>query len=736
MSKDNAHSLGDSGTGSKSLASSSEGSVSSGRLSISSLQGEASRSLSSTSDTPSSGRSHSESPAPLNLARLSLSSGGDTQSAPARNNGSSEKISHSREANPLVERVAFPGKPEGNNAKSETKTAETGREASQDAPRQLSAKGDDQTKPLIESLTSLQPPARPEGLPRVFLIDASSKQQAEKALGAPPQTDKPAEAPPAPAAAERPGQISLIDRTSENPVSLEQGDKLKAGESPTIKVALTNPADTTTKPDFLVKADGTVEMFSNPTVTGQKEIVVQYERSGDSTQLTDAQKTAGGALYGYLDAQLKKIDPAMQAKIDDSQGVLRDSKLPEDVRKNLENPQTKAPESQVNPSSGLPERSGRTMQDTRRMTDGGASSSVPRRDVDDMTPPVKHIPNEADRMRAMKDTIASYTSRGDDKPYDYVSKRGERGWGVGRYGMTYGQIGSWMEGLTDEQIQELIKQGKLSPKAAENLKKMRDSIKKAKASGDDKDLDPFLQKMKSGEGTDEEMKSLVKENLPDQVQELAASDTISKISWDQANNPLAKGENGSVDPGQVALSFVLGRNITKEEVDGNPDYKKFAESARQAYRLQEQARNQKGEIINVENMSQVSSALNKMVGEQFWREAAGATEYGNKGCAIAVTRALQRMGVPIGTHLDVTGTANDMRRRGWQEVSVGEAMRSGKLFVPVNKETGSHIGLGLGNQVWENSSGQRQFVTRNMSSSSLRNSGRAFIVPIEEKKAS
>ncbi|MBX9690076.1 MAG: hypothetical protein K2X27_25420, partial [Candidatus Obscuribacterales bacterium] len=371
----------------------------------------------------------------------------------------------------------------------------------------------------------------------------------------------------------------------------------------------------------------------------------------------------------------------------------------------------------------------------RRISQGGPRSSVPRGDVDNMTPPAKRIANEADRMQAMKDTVASYVTRGEQKPYDYVSKRAERGWGVGRYGMTYGQIGNWLEGLSDAQIEELIKQGKLSPAQAGKLKQMRDSIKQAKASGNDADLHPFLRQMKNGEGSAEEMSKAVHEFLPDKVQELAASDQISKIAGELAQDKMRRGESGSADPGQVALSFVLGRTVGKEEAERNPEYKQFMDSASQAYRLQEQSRIQSGAVINVENMSQVSQALNNMVGEQFWREAAGATEYGNKGCAIAVTRALQRMNVPIGTHLDVTGTAQEMRARGWKEVSVAEAVRSGQLYVPVNKETGSHIGLGMGRQIWENSSGQRQFVTRDIGASSLRHSGRAFIVPIAAKSS-
>lgn len=520
------------------------------------------------------------------------------------------------------------------------------------------------------------------------------------------------------------GQI--VDRTS---MVLEPKPeaKLNPGEVPGIKVTHGDATGAEKQADFLIKKDGSVEMFGNPIEAGKKEIVIQYEKEGENFALTDAQKAAGGKFFVYLQDQLKQQFPQAAPdafKINDSQGLLRDSDLPPEVKKNLQ----AQPEQKLNPE--LPDKAGPTMQDTNRISNGGRSSSVPRGDIDNMTPPANRSLNESDRLNAMKDTVASYVTRGEKKPYDYVSKRGDRGWGVGRYGMTYGQVGNWLEGLSDEQIEELIKQGKLSPAQGAKLKQMRDSVKKAKASGDDNDLHPFLKSMKNGEGTAEDMQKGVQEFLPEKVQEMAASDQIGKITGELSAEAVKRGENPTVDPGQLALSFVLGRTVSKQEYEGNADYKQFVESARQAYRMQEQARLQGGPLINVENMSQVSDALNKMVGMQFWREAAGATEYGNKGCAIAVTRALQRMGVNIGMHLDVTGTANDMRRRGWQEVSLKTAMQSGMLYVPVNKETGSHIGLGLGRQIWENSSGRRQFVTQDVTRSSLRHSGRAFIVPI------
>ncbi|MBX9720923.1 MAG: hypothetical protein K2X81_05985, partial [Candidatus Obscuribacterales bacterium] len=549
---------------------------------------------------------------------------------------------------------------------------------------------------LSDSLSMLNPP--PQGAERV-----AGKADVSKSLFAPQvkvedagkTNAKPSDSKPMVALPQFDGHKSIaeltkagviVDRTSMTQAT--DKPQLAAGEVPKVNVDFQNASkDQQAKPDFVIHKDGSVEMLSNPQVTKQKEINVQFERDGNKVELTDAQKAAGGAFYSYLQSQLKDQFPqaaADQFKTTDSQGLLKDTNLPQEVKKNIEQAQNKQ---DVSPSSGLPEKAGPTMQDTRRISRGGTHSDVPRSQVNDMTPPVKRIPNEAERMQVMKDTIASYTTRGEKQPYDHVSHRGERGWGVGRYGMTYKQVSNFMEGMTDDQIAELIKQGKLTPEQAANLKKMRNSIKKANESGDDNDLDPFLKNMKNGTGTAADMSKAVHEMFPDKVQELAASDQIAKISSSLAADAVQRGEKPSVDPGQVGLSFVLGRNVTKQEMDSNPEYKQFAESARQAYRLQEQSREQTGGVIHVENMSQVTDALNKMVGQQFWREAAGATEYGNKGCAIAVTRALQGMGVQIGAHLDVNGTAAEMRQKGWQEVSLAQAERSGQLYVAVNKET-------------------------------------------------
>jgi hypothetical protein len=121
-----------------------------------------------------------------------------------------------------------------------------------------------------------------------------------------------------------------------------------------------------------------------------------------------------------------------------------------------------------------------------------------------------------------------------------------------------------------------------------------------------------------------------------------------------------------------------------------------------------------------------------LVGSKAWKEAAGATRQGVLGCAIAATDALRKLGVSIGKHLDVAGTDREMRAKGWQKVPLDQAMKSGKLFVPVKLGHGGrhgHIGVGIGNHVWENSSSQRQLVSRDMSHSSLRHSNYAYIVP-------
>jgi hypothetical protein len=220
-------------------------------------------------------------------------------------------------------------------------------------------------------------------------------------------------------------------------------------------------------------------------------------------------------------------------------------------------------------------------------------------------------------------------------------------------------------------------------------------------------------------------------------------------TWQQQARPLAEGSAGS-DGRPLELQPALDKVKTKSaksdahtgrkgkaavqvEDDADESTNASEEKTKPAKKSEKAGRKEKG-LTRIE--VEPEQALDGMVGSEFWRQAPVATENGNKGCAIAVTKSLQAMGVhQVKTDLTVTGTANQMRKMGWKQVSVQEAMDSGELFVAVNKETESHIGLGKGNRVWENDSYSGKFATATMAESTLQFSGRAYIVPVVVREA-
>lgn len=121
--------------------------------------------------------------------------------------------------------------------------------------------------------------------------------------------------------------------------------------------------------------------------------------------------------------------------------------------------------------------------------------------------------------------------------------------------------------------------------------------------------------------------------------------------------------------------------------------------------------------------------MKEAVGKRLWTSAAAATENGNLGCAITVTKILRAGGVPVKEVLSVNETRSEMERLGAQRVSLNEAIESGKPYVVIKKQGGSHTGVGIGRTIVENSSGQRKTVERDISQSSLRSGSYAYIVP-------
>lgn len=489
------------------------------------------------------------------------------------------------------------------------------------------------------------------------------------------------------------------------------------GKAPKVSVMMTDSTGAAPKADFVIKADGTVAVLNNPEQSKNKEIVVAVERGAGQLMPNARQQSSLNELYTYLDGRIKTQFADAQEKgvqLDDQQDL---------VPKNLEESLKVRTRPENQPQSEIPD-SARPQTEQMGRFKGSGGGRMSRQEADDYFPErtVPRGKGEDNKIAAMKDVVAGFNSKGAAKPYEHVVDRGSRGFGVGRYGLTYDQIGNWLSNLDIEGLEELERQGKVPKGTAAKMKRMKASMDKAKQSGNDSDLDPFLQKLKAGDKNNPVTAQDINENFGKEVQELAGSYNVGKLSQEIGST------TGKVDPGELALGMMLGRVPTAQDLQSE-DNKRFVEAARQAYNIAEARYEQRGNDLEFGDTSNLTEAMKEAVGKQLWRSAASATEYGNLGCAISVTKILRAGGVPVREVLSVNETASEMRRIGAQQVSLQQAISSGQPYVVIKNQGGSHTGIGIGRTIVENSSGQRQVIQRDISRSSLASGSYAFIVP-------
>lgn len=494
-------------------------------------------------------------------------------------------------------------------------------------------------------------------------------------------------------------------------------EKAADGKAPTVKVQFSDVTAQPNKmpPDFVVKKDGSITMNNNPEKTGQKDIVIEVERADGQLIPSESQQKSVDELYKYLDARIKTENPDAQkngVKIDDPQNLVS----PETEKATQAKAQRQAP-------AELPPEAESQTQRMNRFK-GAGSGQMSRSEANDYFPErsVPRQKNENDNIAAMKDVVAGFTSKGDKAPYEHVSHRGSRGWGAGRYGMGYDQVADWLSNLNIENLEELERQGKVPKGTAAKMKAMKASVGKSKESGKDSDLDPFLQKMKAGDKNNPLTADDIKQNFGKEVQELAASHQIGKYSEELG------AKNQSVQPGDLAFAMMTGRVPTAED-SANPESKRFMDAATQSYQIALNRFEKPNGPVDFADTGNLSEAMKDAVGKQLWRGYDGATQQGNLGCAITVSRILRAGGIDVGNELSVNGLADKMRQIGAEKTSLAEARESGKAYVIIKKQGGSHTGIAIGDTVVENSSSQRRTVARNLSQSSLKSGSYAYILP-------
>ncbi len=279
------------------------------------------------------------------------------------------------------------------------------------------------------------------------------------------------------------------------------------------------------EPHYVVKKDGTVEMHGDPVKLGSKEVRVEVERDPGAVNPSDQQLAVTDQLVAKINQDLQKAYPqqADQVVLDD-QGDLVSSKA--EKAAGLKSPPDK---------EGLSPETKESVEQTKRLHRSGGVD-MPRAATDGMgsfeTRTVPRQQGETDKVAAMKESWAGLFKPDKDHPYETVRRHPDGEMRVGRYGFNATQLENWLNGLTPEQIDKLIAEGKLPKNFADP--KFREQFMS------------FLQKMKNGEQpTPDEMKQF----LPKEAQETIAGQILEKMSG-------AVGDN----PGMAAAAAVSGRD--------------------------------------------------------------------------------------------------------------------------------------------------------------------------------
>lgn len=316
------------------------------------------------------------------------------------------------------------------------------------------------------------------------------------------------------------------------------------------------------KPDFTVKADGTVVAHRDFEKHGGN-VVIQVERAEGQLEPTAAQKAEAEKLLAYVNGRIRQ--DYLEAE---KNGVtITDAN-------NLISPEAESA-LKMNNASKVGEQYGdqtqQAVENLRRFNGTGRGSMS--RDAADSYFPQRDVPmqpGETNTAAAFKDTVAALFNANKERPYETVRKQNNE-YRVGRYGFSGRQINNWLAGLDlgdppdPAKIEELIKQGKL-PKGFNveqfnKLKAMAKNMGEGKEpSGDDMKLLP------------KELQETMATSMTDKMLQQAGGDpSVAALAWMQNKEvgeltqaDLQSQEASQVrDAAQKAFSLATARQMSQ-----------------------------------------------------------------------------------------------------------------------------------------------------------------------------
>jgi hypothetical protein len=457
-----------------------------------------------------------------------------------------------------------------------------------------------------------------------------------------------------------------------------------------------NPGEHKPTPDFRVKTDGTVEVLRNPDLNKDKRLTVEVERpQGDAGREPPppAQQQAVNQLVDYLSGRYMK-----QAQQPDGT-VNRDGQITD--TQGLVSDQTKQAEhSRPTAMDRMP--SSVRDQVERINRHGGRGRFTPDQASEDFAP--RDVPRQAgetDKIAAMKDIASGFMTRGEKDPYHSVHTWPDQGHRVGRYGINAHQYKDWLKGMSSEEIQKLIDEGKLPAGALDMQKSLLAGKDGSELTGAGKDMKDFLDKMEQGKEPLSQQE--IDKNMGKDLQEQMGSDLLKSYAVQTADTD-SHGQK-LVNVGKTALSMVLGHAVSNEEAN-QPQNKQITDAAYKQYALAVMHEQNPNGNIDMSNAGgKIAAVASADVGARLWTRHAGVVNGGRLGCASSVTKVLQQAGVSNADDASVNGMESKLLRQGWHKVA-WNGRQAGDVIIARGGASSGHTGIvGANDITYNNHSG-------------------------------
>lgn len=579
-------------------------------------------------------------------------------------------------------------------------------------------------------------------------------------------------------APESKGRFYSVQRASDSTSPSLSPEKLQQGEIPKISVVYADKSaqQSSRQADFIIKADGKIEVFNDPEKNPVRNIVIQVERESEQSPLSENQQKSVDDLAKYLterlsqNAEYAKLSGG-KVEIDDQHKLISDA-----TQKDLS--QKSEPELPIppppNPTQDVPSLGpdsggiGNGINSGGYGGDGGSSNygnggSPNYGDGggpyggDGIGPGGTPTKIELPPVQAMKETLAAMFQPDEQEPYKTVRKSYD-GYRVGRYGLSGRNTGNWFSSLLfmDPELAEILGDPPDYSKLEAYLKKHPEKAKALKAkmaaaakqsmqqlAGKDKlpkDFaakfdDPafaegfadFIGQLGDPNSSQDEIKNGMEQFMPKKLQETISQQLIEHYAGEITGDKNPKNLSQE-DAGKVGLALALGR-VPSERDSQFSNYRDYSKAVQEYYSLARDGRFGFGDVDVSEFNQRLVDISRSNVGVPLWARSpwANVVEGGNLGCAASVSMVLKQMGIPVPGSAGVVELSRQLRSVGYQQIPIGSVSqyRPGDIvFGATGSGSGGngHIGIigEVGNGqalVYENSSSSGRW-TRNTVQSS------------------